>query len=53
MIGTDAPFADYAHLTRLVSEAHIGQTTGSGHFVQLEVPAQMNAMLDRHLEITR
>ncbi|WP_433529525.1 alpha/beta fold hydrolase [Micromonospora sp. CA-263727] len=52
LIGTDAPFADYAHLARLVPEAHIGQTVGSGHFMQFEVPAQVNAMVDRYLEIT-
>ncbi|MEU5551499.1 alpha/beta hydrolase [Micromonospora sp. NPDC047793] len=53
MVGTDQPFSDYAHLTRLVPESHIGQTAGSGHFVQLEVPEQVNAMIDRYLEITR
>ncbi|WP_165949692.1 hypothetical protein [Micromonospora sp. KC207] len=37
---------------RLAPQAHIGQAAGSGHFVQLEVPAQVNAMIDRHLELT-
>ena len=30
----------------------IGQTVGSGHFNQLEVPQQVNAMIDRFLAIT-
>ncbi|MFI9643854.1 alpha/beta fold hydrolase [Micromonospora sp. NPDC051925] len=51
-IGSNAPFADYARLAQLAPEAVIGQTVGSGHFVQLEVPAQVDAMLDRYLEIT-
>ncbi|WP_158603558.1 alpha/beta fold hydrolase [Micromonospora radicis] len=52
LIGTDAPFADYAHLSRLVPAAHVGQTVGSGHFMQLEVPAQVNEMVDRYLKVT-
>jgi pimeloyl-ACP methyl ester carboxylesterase len=30
----------------------IGQTVGSGHFLQLEVPDQVNAMIERFLTIT-
>nr|MDT0662013.1 alpha/beta hydrolase [Micromonospora sp. DSM 115978] len=51
-VGSNAPFADYARLAELAPQASIGQTVGSGHFVQLEVPTQVNAMIDRFLEIT-
>ncbi|GGM05483.1 MULTISPECIES: alpha/beta fold hydrolase [Micromonospora] len=51
-IGSNAPFADYARLAELAPPADIGQTVGSGHFVQLEVPAQVEAMIERHLELT-
>jgi hypothetical protein len=30
----------------------IGQAVGSGHFIQLEVPDQVNAMIERFLTIT-
>jgi pimeloyl-ACP methyl ester carboxylesterase len=30
----------------------VGQTVGSGHFIQLEVPDQVNAMIERFLAIT-
>lgn len=30
-----------------------GQTVGSDHFCQLEVPEQVNAMLDRFLAVNR
>lgn len=52
-VGSNAPFAVDARLTELAPEAMIGRTVGSGHFVQLEVPDQVNAMIDRYLEITR
>ncbi|WP_328343756.1 alpha/beta fold hydrolase [Micromonospora sp. NBC_00421] len=51
-VGSNAPFADYARLAQLAPQAVIGQTVGSGHFVQLQVPTQVDAMLDRYLEIT-
>ncbi len=28
-----------------------GQTVGSGHFCQLEVPEQINAMIERFLDV--
>jgi hypothetical protein len=34
-----------------VPELLYGQTVGSGHFCQLEVPEQVNAMIDRFLAI--
>lgn len=50
-VGSNAPYADRARLTELAPEADYGLTVGSGHFVQLEVPRQTNAMIDRHLEL--
>ncbi|XTZ17868.1 alpha/beta fold hydrolase [Micromonospora echinospora] len=52
-VGSNAPFADYARLAELAPRADIGQAAGSGHFVQLEVPTQTNAMISRHLQLTR
>jgi pimeloyl-ACP methyl ester carboxylesterase len=43
-----------ADTTRLVPECPhltVGQTVGAGHFIQLEVPDQVNAMLERFLRI--
>jgi pimeloyl-ACP methyl ester carboxylesterase len=51
-VGSNAPYADYARLAQLAPGASIGQTVGSGHFVQLEVPGQVNAMIDRYLELS-
>jgi pimeloyl-ACP methyl ester carboxylesterase len=35
----------------VVPEFHFGHVVGSGHFCQLEVPAQVNAMIDRFLAL--
>lgn len=51
-VGSNAPFAVRERLSALVPRADYGLTVGSGHFVQLEVPTQTNAMIDRHLETT-
>jgi pimeloyl-ACP methyl ester carboxylesterase len=51
-VGSNAPFTEYARLAALAPQASIGQTVGSGHFVQLEVPTQVGAMIDRYLELT-
>lgn len=51
-VGTSAPFADYDRLAQLVPQARIGQVVGSGHFMQLEVPIQTNAMIGRHLQLS-
>ena len=45
------PRCDIARLRELVPHLHYGQTVGSGHFCQIEVPAQINAMIDRFLAI--
>jgi pimeloyl-ACP methyl ester carboxylesterase len=37
----------------LLPQLAYGQTVGSGHFCQLEVPEQVNAMLDRFMAVNR
>lgn len=41
----------HAHLRRLCPHAFAGRVVGSGHFVQLEVPDQVNAMIGRFVEL--
>jgi len=43
------PVTDLNHLRQLIPQLVTGQTVGSGHFIPLIVPAQVNAMLDRFL----
>ncbi|MBK5198896.1 MAG: alpha/beta hydrolase, partial [Methyloceanibacter sp.] len=43
--------ADIARLRELVPQLRFGHVVGSGHFCQLEVPEQVNAMIDRFLAI--
>src|SRR3954453_10272930 len=46
------PRADMTRLHALAPQILDGKTVGSGHFCQLEVPEQVNAMIDRFLAIT-
>jgi pimeloyl-ACP methyl ester carboxylesterase len=39
-------------LRRLIPQLYLGTVVGSGHFLQLEVPDQVNGMLDRFLSVT-
>ena len=45
---TAAP-ADQAYIRKHLKNVQFGQVVGSGHFPQLEVPAQTNAMLETFL----
>ena len=45
------PRADIARLRALVPKLHFGHVVGSGHFCQLEVPDQVDAMIDRFLAL--
>jgi pimeloyl-ACP methyl ester carboxylesterase len=45
------PRADILRLRTLVPELHYGHVVGSGHFCQLEVPEQVNAMIDRFMAL--
>jgi len=49
-IHSKAP-SDLQRLMELRPDAMIGQVIGSGHYVMLSVPDQVNAMLDRFLEV--
>jgi pimeloyl-ACP methyl ester carboxylesterase len=42
---------DPSRLQALKPDAHFGMTVGAGHFHQLEVPEQVNAMIERFLAI--
>jgi pimeloyl-ACP methyl ester carboxylesterase len=46
-----SPRADVTRVRELLPTLFFGQTVGSGHFCQLEVPDQVNAMIDRFLAI--
>jgi pimeloyl-ACP methyl ester carboxylesterase len=50
-IGSAVPSNASADLRRLCRAITIGQTVGSGHFNMLEVPGQVNAMIERFLAI--
>ncbi len=50
-IAAAMPLTDPARLRELCPHAATGQTVGAGHFHQLEVPEQVNAMIDRFLRI--
>lgn len=45
------PRADLAALARIVPQVQVARTVGSGHFCQMEVPGQVNAMLERFLAL--
>ena len=45
-------FTDPVVLAQLASNWHIAQVVGAGHFLQLLVPEQVNAMVLRFLEMT-
>jgi pimeloyl-ACP methyl ester carboxylesterase len=47
------PTADLRRAVALQPGMTVGRTIGSGHFSPLVVPAQINAMLERFLEIAR
>ncbi len=50
MVSARAP-VDIERLRGLQPEALIGRVVGSGHWLTLAVPDQVNAMLDRFLEL--
>jgi len=51
-IGSAVPANKSADLRARCPSIMIGQTVGAGHFLQLEVPGQVNAMIERFLAIT-
>jgi hypothetical protein len=46
-----SPLTDLARFQQLCPQLINGQTVGAGHFNQLEVPEQVNAMIERFLAI--
>ena len=50
-IGSTRPRTDVSKLKELCPQLMTGQVVGSGHFLTLEVPEQVNAMLDRFLAL--
>jgi pimeloyl-ACP methyl ester carboxylesterase len=52
-VAASTPRADLARFRELCPQLLTAQIVGAGHFVQLEVPDQVNAMIDRFLEIAR
>ncbi|HXW83644.1 MAG TPA: alpha/beta hydrolase [Candidatus Binataceae bacterium] len=51
-IGAENPPSDTVRMRQLCPSLVVGQTAGAGHFHQLEVPEQVNAMIDRFLQVT-
>jgi pimeloyl-ACP methyl ester carboxylesterase len=50
-VGSDGPVADMRRLHELSPNVMLAQTAGAGHFHQLEVPDQINAMIERFLAV--
>jgi pimeloyl-ACP methyl ester carboxylesterase len=46
------PRSDMERFHEMFSDILYGKTVGSGHFCQLEVPEQVNAMIDRFIAVT-
>jgi pimeloyl-ACP methyl ester carboxylesterase len=51
-VGSAVPANSAADLRSACPAITIGQTVGAGHFIQLEVPDQVNAMIERFMTIT-
>ena len=51
-VGAEPDLSGLKRLRELQPDAVIGKTAGSGHFHQLEVPEQINAMIERFLAIS-
>lgn len=52
-VGSAGPVADMTRVEASMPQVLRAQTAGAGHFHQLEVPEQINAMLDRFFQIVR
>jgi len=53
LMDAEAPLPDRARFKAACPQVVMGQTIGAGHFHQLEVPEQVNAMLERFLYTVR
>ena len=52
-VAASDPRTDLAEMRRVCPALITAQVAGAGHFVQLEAPDQVNAMLDRFFDIAR
>jgi len=52
-LAAEPQLADIAKLRELCPHVVVGQTVGAGHFHQLEVPDQVNSMIERFLAISK
>ena len=52
-VAASAVRSDLSRFRELCPQLLTAQVAGSGHFLQLEVPQQVNATIDRFLDITR
>lgn len=52
LINAAAPLPELDQLRELCPHVVIGQTVGAGHFNQLEVPEQVNAMIERFMQVS-
>jgi pimeloyl-ACP methyl ester carboxylesterase len=50
-ISAAQPLADLRVLRELCPQVILAQTAGSGHFCQMEVPEQVNAMIERFIKV--
>jgi pimeloyl-ACP methyl ester carboxylesterase len=50
-VSASTPRTDLDRLRQRCPHLLTAQVAGAGHFVQLEVPEQVNAMLDRFIQI--
>ncbi|MBI4219821.1 MAG: alpha/beta hydrolase [Chloroflexi bacterium] len=50
-IGAATPLADVGRFRQLCPQLVVGQTVGSGHYNNQEVPEQVNAMIERFLAV--
>jgi pimeloyl-ACP methyl ester carboxylesterase len=53
IISSAVPTNASAYLLEVNPAITIGQTVGAGHFLQLEIPEQVNPMIERFLSISR
>ncbi len=51
-IDADTPNTDLERFGELCPQLVIGRIVGSGHFIQLEVPDQVNSMILRFLNVS-